>query len=150
MDFLKDILDNFDLEALLPELDTILGRVELLARIAVMVGPVVLLGMGLLYFLAAPKEANRSLGYRFYWGMSSVEAWQFTQRVAGAVWAILGLVLTIVMAVLCTRFRGMESMDMLWYALRLIFWELILVAVSCLAIDITVLIFFDRKGTRRF
>ncbi len=150
MDFLKDILDNFDLEALLPELDTILGRVELLARIAVMVGPVVLLGMGLLYFLAAPKEANHSLGYRFYWGMSSVEAWQFTQRVAGAVWAILGLVLTIVMAVLCTRFRGMESMDMLWYALRLIFWELILVAVSCLAIDITVLIFFDRKGTRRF
>ncbi len=150
MEELKNLLEGFDLEALLPQLDTMLGKVELLTRIAVMVGPVVLLGMGLFYFLAAPKEANHSLGYRFYWGMSSVEAWQFTQRLAGAVWAALGLVLTIVMALLCTRFRGMEAMDMVWFALRLVLWELGLVAVSCLAIDITVLVFFDRKGSRRF
>ena len=148
MDALKDLLEGFDLAALLPQLDTMLGKVELLTRIAVMVGPVVLLGMGLFYFLAAPKEANHSLGYRFYWGMSSVEAWQFTQRLAGAVWAVLGLVLTVVMALLCARFRGMEAMDMVWFALRLVLWELGLVAVSCLAIDITVLVFFDRKGSR--
>ena len=150
MDALKDLLEGFDLEALLPQLDTLLGKVELITRIAVMVGPVVLLGMGLFYFLAAPKEANHALGYRFYWGMSSVEAWQFTQRLAGAVWAVLGLVLTVVMALLCARFRGMEAMDMVWFALRLVLWELGLVAVSCLAIDITVLVFFDRKGSRRF
>ena len=55
---LKSLLSDFDLTKFVPALDTVLGWIEMLTRIAVMVGPVLMLGFGLLYLLAPPKEAN--------------------------------------------------------------------------------------------
>ena len=74
MEAIKALTEGADLTKLLPDLSTFLGKVEALMRIAIMIAPLVLLGLGLLYFLAAPKEANYKLGYRCFWGMSSVEA----------------------------------------------------------------------------
>ena len=151
MDFdaITSFLEDFDASAFIPELNTVLGRLELVMRIAVLIGPLALMALGLMYFLVPPKEANHSFGYRFFWGMSSVEAWQFTQRVAGIAWGSLGLILVIVMAVVCNGFRGLESMAMVWAGVRCILWELGLLALSCLVIDILVVVFFDRKGVRR-
>ena len=47
--------------------------------------------MGLLYFFAAPKEANHHFGYRCYFGMGSELAWRFTQRLSGIVLGVLGV-----------------------------------------------------------
>ncbi len=149
MDALKAIFEGFDLAAFLPKVDTLLGWVETLLRLCVMAGPLLLLGFGLLYLLAPPKEANYSLGYRFWWSMASLDAWKFTHTIAGAVWSGLGLVLTIVMAVICNAFRRMETMDMVWSAVKCLCWELTLVALSVLAIDIVVVVVFDSKGYRR-
>ncbi len=149
MDALKAIFEGFDLAAFLPKVDTLLGWVETLLRLCVMAGPLLLLGFGLLYLLAPPKEANYSLGYRFWWSMASLDAWKFTHTIAGAVWSGLGLVLTIVMAVICNAFRRMETMDMVWSAVKCLCWELALVALSVLAIDIVVVVVFDSKGYRR-
>lgn len=134
---------------LLPDLEHMFDKVEILLRVVVMAGPLLLLGFGLLYLLASPKEANHTLGYRFYWGMSSVEVWQFTQRLAGMVWTVLGLVLSIAMAVVCSGFRELARDAMIFSAMRAVLWELALVVVSILAIDITVVALFDRKGYRR-
>lgn len=133
----------------LPDLEHMFDKVEILLRVVVMAGPLLLLGFGLLYLLASPKEANHTLGYRFYWGMSSVEVWQFTQRLAGMVWTVLGLVLSIAMAVVCSGFRELARDAMIFSAMRAVLWELALVVVSILAIDITVVALFDRKGYRR-
>ena len=149
MEKLKSLLENLDLTKIMPDLGTYLGKLELAARIAVMAAPLVLLGLGLWYFLAPPKEANYKVGYRCFWGMSSVEAWQFTQRLAGIVWGILGLVLCIVMAILSSRFRGMGAEAMVWAAVKCVLWELGLVVASVLGINATVIVFFDRKGERR-
>ena len=149
MDALKSLFEGFDFAAFVPEVDTVLGWVELICRLAVMVGPLVLLGFGLVYLLAPPKEANHSVGYRFWWGMASLEAWQFTQRLAGMIWSALGLILTIVMALICNGFRGMEPMDMVWSAVVCLLWELGLAAAACLAVNITVIVLFDRNGFRR-
>ena len=146
---LKELFENFDLAAFLPKLDDVIGWIEMVLRIAVMAGPLLLLGFGLLYLLAPPKEANYSLGYRTWWGMSSLDAWQFTQHIAGLVWSALGTGLTIVMALICNAFRRMEPMDMVWSAVKCLGWELVLVAVACLAINITVFAKFDRTGYRR-
>ena len=146
---LKALFEDFDLAAFLPELDSVLGWIETLLRIAVMAGPLLLLGFGLLYLLAPPKEANYSLGYRFWWGMSSLDAWQFTQHVAGLVWSALGTGLTIVMALICNGFRRMEPMDMVWSAVKCLGWELVLTVVACLAINIAVFARFDKSGYRR-
>ncbi len=148
-DSVTGFLDNFDISKLLPDLGTMLGKLDLVLRIGVLLAPLVILALGLLYFLTPPKEANHSFGYRFYWGMSSVESWRFTQKLAGAVWSVLGLVLLLVMALLCSSFKGMEAMPMVEKAVKYLFWELILIAISCVAIDVTVMVFFDSKGVRR-
>ncbi len=148
-DSVTKFLDDFDISKLLPDLGTMLGKVDLVLRILVLLAPLVILALGLLYFLTPPKEANHSFGYRFYWGMSSVECWRFTQKLAGAVWSVLGFVLLLVMALLCSRFKGMEAMPMVNLAVKYLFWELILIAVSCIAIDVVVMVLFDSKGVRR-
>lgn len=149
MDALKSLFSDFDLGSLIPDLNTVLGWVDLLMRIAVMAGPLLLLGFGLVYLFAPPKEANHSLGYRFWWGMSSLEAWRFTQRLAGMVWSVLGLVLTVIMALICNGFSRMQTMDMAWTAVTCLGWELGLTAVACVAINVVVILVFDRDGYRR-
>ena len=146
---LKSMLEGFDLASFLPKMDSVLGWVETLLRLFVMAGPLLILLFGLLYLLNPPKEANYVLGYRFWWSMASLDAWQFTHRLAGWIWAPLGLVMTIVMAIICNAFRRMEPMDMAFAAGKCILWELIFIGLSCLVIDLTVLVVFDRHGFRR-
>ena len=149
MDFIKSLLGDFDVSSLLPKLDTMLSKVELLARIVVMAGPVILLVLGLWYLLLPPKEANYAVGYRFFWGMSSVESWRFTQLVAGIAWSILGSILSLVMYLLSGGFRGKPLMDIVWKSVEYVFWEMGLLAVSCLIIDLIVVFTFNSKGIRR-
>lgn len=149
IDFVKSLLSDFDPVKIFPDLSKLFGVMELILRIAVLVGPLCLLGFGLWYLLAPAKEANHHVGYRFYWGMSSVEVWQFTQRLAGLVWTGLGLVMTIVMAIICNGYRDLAQDAMLYSALTALAWELGIIVASILAINITVIVLFDRKGYRR-
>ena len=149
IDGLKTLMEDFDPAALLPELDTMLGKMELVMRIAVIIGPVILLVLGLIYFLAPPKEANHYFGYRCWFGMGSVDAWRYTQRLAGIIFTVLGLILVIVMLVISGGFAGKEIMDMLWLAVKCVIWEVALVALSCLVINAIVALRFDSKGERR-
>lgn len=149
VDFVKFLLSDFDPAALLPDLWTIFDKLDVALRVAVLVGPLCLLGLGLLYLLAPPKEANHVFGYRHFWGMSSVEAWQFTQKTAGLVWTGLGLGMTVVMAFICNSYRDMAWEAMLFSALTSVAVELLLVFVSTLIINALVILHFDRKGTRR-
>ena len=149
LEALKSIFEDFDLAAFLPDISSIVGWVETVLRICVMAGPLLLLGFGLLYLIAPPKEANYGLGYRFWWSMASLDAWQFTHRLVGCVWTPLGLILTVVEALICNGFRRMEPMEMVMSAVKCIGWELALTLICCLAIDVVVVIVFDRKGFRR-
>lgn len=149
IDFVKSLLSDFDPAAILPDLGEMLSGLELALRIAVLAGPLCLLGFGLWYLLAPAREANHYIGYRTYWGMSSVEVWQFTQRLAGLVWTGVGLIMTIVMAILCNGYRDLGQEAMIWSAITAILWELGIIVVTILAINITLLVLFDRKGYRR-
>jgi uncharacterized membrane protein len=149
IDGLKTLMDEFDPAALLPELDTLLGKMEFIARLAVLAGPVLLLVMGLAYLLIAPKEANYHFGYRCFFGMGSVEAWRYTQRLAGAVWTGLGGILTLIMLIVSGSFGGKEIMDMIWAGAKCVIWEAVLVAISCLFINTMAAFYFDARGERR-
>ena len=146
---LTSILDEFDITKVIPSLDSMLGKLDLLLRIIVMAGPLVMLGLGLYYFLASPKEANHRAGYRFYYGMSKVATWQFTQRLAGIAYSALGVVLTPVMAIICIRFGSMIAPDMVMLAVKCVLWELVLVVVATLVVNFTVILRYDRKGNLR-
>lgn len=146
---LNKFLSDFDIGALLPNLTKLSGWIEAIVRIAVMAGPLLLLGFGLMYLASPPKEANHSAGFRCWWGMASLDAWQFTQKTAGITWTVLGTVLTIVMAVKSVGFAGMELPLMLDKAVVCLLWQLGLTAVSCVGVNIAVIAVFDRFGFRR-
>lgn len=149
MDQLASLIQNFEPESLLPQLEDVLGWIELAVRVAVMIGPIVVLALGLCYMLFPPKEANHRFGYRCYWGMGSEEAWKYTQRLAGLSWSVVGLVLSAVMLLICGNYRGMDAMDMVWSAISCLIWQAVVMVVLCFLINLVVLIRYNRKGERR-
>ncbi len=146
---LVTLVNEFDPASLLPEVNTILGWIELFIRLCVMAAPVISLALGLWYLLLPPKEANHSAGYRFYFGMGSVKAWRFTQRLAGIILTLAGLTLTIVMLLISGGFRGMDAMLMVDKAVSCILWELGVLFVSHVLINLIVFFRYNRKGKVR-
>ena len=146
---LTSLLEGADLSELLPELQGIVDKMAPMMKAAVMAGPVIFLALGLLYLFATPKEANYTFGYRCYFGMGSVNAWRYTQRLAGMVFTGVGLILTLVMIFATGGFGKMDVMDMLWKALKCGIWEAVIIGISCLAVNLVVMFYFDAKGNIR-
>ena len=146
---IKKTFEDFDLAKLLPQIDSIFDKITVLCRICVMIGPVLLLVLGLCYLLLAPKEANFYFGYRCYYGMGSVHAWRFTQRIAGMVLGGLGLVLTVIMAILSLGFGSMEVEALLWRTVWCLVWQAVLTGLATLAINGLAMFWFNRKGELR-
>ena len=146
---IKSLLDGFDPASLLPDLSGLFGSLETVCRVAVMIGPLVLLALGLAYLFLAPKEANYYFGYRTYFGMGSVHAWRFTQRLAGVVLGGLGLVLSVVMLIISSGFGDMDVMDMVWRSVSCLVWEAALALLANVAIAVAAYLRFDRKGEYR-
>ena len=146
---IKSLMDGFDPAALLPDLSDLFGSLATLCRFAVMIGPVVLLILGLAYLFLSPKEANYYFGYRCYFGMGSVQAWRFTQRMAGMLFGGVGLILTIVMYVISGSFAEMEVTDMVWKAAGCLVWQAIIALVLTFLVNFLAFFFFDAKGGPR-
>ena len=146
---IKSLMDGFDPAALLPDLSDLFGSLATLCRFAVMIGPVVLLVLGLAYLFLSPREANYYFGYRCYFGMGSVQAWRFTQRIAGMLFGGVGLILTIVMFLISGGFAEMEVTDMVWKAAGCLAWQAIIAIVLTLLVNFLAFFFFDAKGGPR-
>ena len=149
MDKIKSLLEGFSLDNIIPPLDTLLGKVEALVRIAIILGPVIMLVLGLLYWFRGPKEANRHFGFRTYFGMGSVEAWRFTQKLAGLLWTGLGGLLFIIMGIISLTLRGKDAFTMMNTAKNCLIWQLVLIGLCCLGITIAAAVFFDKDGNPR-
>ena len=146
---IKSLMDGFDPAALLPDLSDLFGSLATLCRFAVMIGPVVLLVLGLAYLFLSPREANYYFGYRCYFGMGSVQAWRFTQRMAGILFGSVGLILTIVMYVISGGFAEMEVTDMVWKAAGCLAWQAVIALVLTFLVNFLAFFFFDAKGGPR-
>lgn len=146
---IKDMMDAFDPAALLPNLSEIFGSLAGVCRVAVMIGPIVLLVLGLAYLFFSPREANYYFGYRCYFGMGSVQAWRFTQRFAGLILGGTGLILTLVMFTFSGSFASMEVTDMVWKAVHYLVIEAIAALAATLIVNITAFALFNRRGEYR-
>ena len=149
IDSIKGLLDGFDPATLLPDLSKVFDSLAPLCRIAVMIGPLVLLALGLSYLFLTPKEANYYLGYRCYFGMGSEYAWRFTQRLAGFLFTGVGLVLSVVMFAISISFSYMQLPDMVWKAASCLVVELVAAVLLILIVNISAMYHFDRKGKHR-
>ena len=146
---IKAMLDGFDPASLLPDLSKVFDSLVPICRIAVLIGPVVVLLLGLSYLILTPKEANYYLGYRCYFGMGSEYAWRFTQRLAGWLFTATGLVLTTVAFVISVSFPYMQLTDMVWRAASCLVVELIASVLLILIVNLSAAYHFDRKGRHR-
>jgi len=146
---IKELMDAFDPASLLPEMSEIFGSLVSVCRVAVMVGPIVLLVLGLAYLLLSPREANYYFGYRCYYGMGSVPAWRFTQRFAGVVLGGTGLILTLWMHSVSGGFAGMDVTDMVWKAVDCLVIQAVAAVIATLVINLTAMVRFDHRGEYR-
>ena len=146
---IKQMLDGFDPASLLPSMDSLVGKVQLVCVIALLIGPLIMTGMGLVYLLFAPKEANYYLGYRTAFGMGSVSAWRKTQKLAGMVFGILGAVLTVLMLMIAMTLSSRAPMDMVWLTVKCLLWQGGLTILATVAINGIPTFRFDYRGNRR-
>ena len=149
IDDLKKVLEGSDLSAVLPDLSKIVDSLAPIMKIALMAGPIILLALGLMYLFVAPKEANYTFGYRCYFGMGSVNAWRYTQRLAGILFTGVGLILTLVMFGVTAGFQKLDVMDMLWKAVKCGIWEAAIIALVNIVLQVTVAFYFDGTGHLR-
>ena len=150
MEKITELLNTFSLEKYIPKLDTLMGWVQWLVSLAVRVGPICILVLGLIYLLIPPKEANRKAGFRTYFGMGSVIAWNVTQRLAGIVMTITGLILTIIAYKRIGEFASYDMMTMANVALKMVKSQVICALVISVFMFLLTAVLFNRNGDCRF
>ena len=146
---IKELMDGFDPAALLPEIDSIVGKVQLICSLAILAAPIIMLCMGIAYLFFAPREANYYFGYRTAFGMGSVSAWRHTQKVAGLIFGGLGLILTILMLMICLTLSSRQAMDMVWLAVKCLIWEGVLALIAKFSINSITMYTYDYNGNKR-
>ena len=150
MEKITELLNNFSLEMYIPKLDTLMGWIQWLVSLAVRVGPVCILVLGIIYFLIPPKEANRKAGFRTYFGMGSVIAWNVTQRLAGILMIPTGLILTIIAYVKVAKFPEYDMMTMVDVAFRAVKGQAICALIIFIVMFLLTAVLFTRNGDCRF
>ena len=150
MEKITEILDKLDFAKFVPELDKLMELVLKCARISVRVGPMCILLLGIIYLFLHPNEANHKAGYRTFFGMGSVYAWRFTQRVSGFIMLITGLVLNGAAKKTAEAFV-ISNPDMLFDEV----FALIITQIKCVLVIFVFMILlttvmFNRKGMCRF
>ena len=149
MDAIMNFLKEFDPAALLPDISSIVGIMQVFARILILIIPLLLGGLGAAYYFKPIKEANHIFGYRTYFGMGSVEAWKYTQRLAGFGYMVLGGALTLAMIIVNLCLIGAETLTLLTTAAICLVIELVLTGLGVLALNIFLAIRYDRDGYLR-
>lgn len=149
MEAFSALFRDFDFAALLPELDTFLGQVSFWTRLALLVGPLVLLCAGALYFFRPSSSPKSRLGFRSYLTTGSVDVWRFAQRIAGLVYMGLGGVLFVIFLILSLFFGAMDPLAMVTTALVCIILFALLVLAAQVLIRMWILRYYDKEGNRK-
>ncbi len=149
IDKLVGLIDNFDISVLLPEIGTFMGWAAALCRLCILLGPLVMLGLGLVYLFKPPKEAGKKLGYRCRAALGSAEAWRFTQQIAGLAFTVLGGLLSLAMLIVCFTFSASNPYSMAETTIICMIIELVLISLCCIGVNIWIGRSYDKDGNRK-
>lgn len=149
MEAITGLLEGFDFTKLLPKIGQLMSSVRFWTVLLMYVGPLVLLGFGLWYYLKPVSSPSRKTGFRTYFGMGSIEAWLFTQKLAGMVWTGLGGVMTLISVIVSLSGRGEDTMSIVSGAVVWMIWQVVLTLLSYAAIYLIVFFNFDKEGNSR-
>ena len=149
MDAISTVMSGGDLTALLPELTAFSKSIAGWARVAILVGPVLLLIFGALYLFRAPDNMQYKFSFYSPFGVDSKKAWRFTQCVAGMVYGGLGAALTVIMLIFAISFFFMNVLSVVYTAVWCLGCQAFLVLAAFLGVHITVAMKFRRDGNPR-
>ena len=149
MSALLDKLKELDIAALLPDMSTFLGQVTFWLRLMLLIGPLVMVGIGLCHFFFPPEEANHAIGFRTRRSMSSLEAWRYAQRLSGFVYMVLGGTLFLIMLIISLFFGQLQMVTMVVTALVCVIVECVLALGAFILVECLLWKFFDKDGYRK-
>ncbi len=148
MELISSLFD-MDLAKLVPDLPVFLGFVRTLLALAVLAGPALMMVLGALYLFKPAPEANYKYGFRTYFGMGSVAAWQFSQKVAGLIFGSLGVLLLIAMLVVVLIFLKKDLTQIAMASVVCLLIQALLALAARLAVGLLTFRFFDKDGNRK-
>ncbi len=148
MDLITKLFD-IDFAALVPELPVFLGLTRTLLVFAMLTGPVTLLVLGALYLFKPAPEANYNFGFRTYYGMGSIEAWQFSQKIAGLAFGGLGAALLLIMLIVILCFIGKDLLRVAVMAMICLLVQVVLILAARIVVAVLCKKYFDKDGQRR-
>lgn len=148
MNFITNLF-SMDFAALVPELSVFLKGARTVLALAVLAGPVCLLMLGALYLFKPAPEANYRYGFRTYYGMGSIEAWQFSQKLAGLIFGALGAVFMVAMLIVILCFIGKDLLQVSKMSAICLLIQMIFILLARLAVAILSAKYFDKDGSRR-
>ena len=146
MEAITAFLESFDIAKLLPELGAFISDLRFWAGLFMLIGPLVMLGLGVWYFFLPTKEANHHVGFRTHYGMGSVKAWRYSQRLVGMVYMILGGALTVVMIIFIIILSAGEPMTMATTAFILLIIQALAALAAWIALQLLIGKRFDKDG----
>ena len=68
---------------------------------------------------------------------------------AGILWGILGAAMTALTLLITSGFGGKEIMDIIGSGFTCVIWQAVAAAISCLVINLIVMLRYDRHGELR-
>jgi hypothetical protein len=148
MDLITSLFD-IDFSAFVPKLPVFLGLVRTLLVLVMFAGPVAMAVLGYFYLYRPTPEANFKFGFRTYFGMGSVQAWRYSQRIAGMVFGVLGIFLSVVSLIISLTFIGKDLSRIAGTAMVFLLCQLILVLAARVTVAILCAKHYDKNGNRR-
>ena len=146
---ISGFFQTLDPTELMPEVGKFLTITKLLIVICMLIGPVLLLLSGLKYWKSPSKLPNHNTGFRTYFGMGSKLAWDYTQRLAGALFTIVGGVLLLGSLLVFIIFLGQDDVKFAFAGLICMIVQAALALLSWAVIVILATVNFDKNGKPR-
>ncbi len=148
MELIRNLFD-MDLSKLVPDLPVFLGLVHTLLVLAVLAGPILMVVLGALYLFKPAPEANYKYGFRTYFGMGSIEAWQFSQKLAGLIFGGLGALLLIIMFIVVLTFIKKDLTQIAGTAIVCLLIQAVLTLAARITVGVMAYKYFDKDGNRK-
>jgi hypothetical protein len=149
MDDILSLLQDFDVANFLPEPGKFLNSLEGWVRLIVLIGPLVLLCIGLWNrYVSAPTPGNR-LGFWIVGGVGSMKAWHFAQKLCQMAYLVLGGGLSALMLLISLFFNAKKGMVMINLALICVILEFIVIVGAWILINMLVRKAYDKEGNPR-
>lgn len=149
MEAITAFLESFDIAELLPELEKFISDLRFWAGLFMLIGPLVMLGLGLWFFFLPTKEANHHIGFRTRISMGSVSAWRYSQKLAGLFYIVVGGAFTLLSIIMIIILSFSNPMAMATTAFILMVIQALVALAIWIVLQILIGRHFDMSGKKK-